>query len=378
MKKLVFVMPLMAISLLASCGGSNPNIATCTLTFDCQQCKAFDEDNKQVTKIKVRTVKSERTMYQKFHFTGAGVFKAPLKSSIAVKKTGTEETIDCKYVHGEVLVPIIGDLTISAKGTSYTKSLEESTWAEIAEIAETGRADEFFDIYDPDQPELNCKKVYLIENGEPQTFPHAVRIIDFNHDNLADKSGKAGITFEFANVITKGTTTPTEQYGTIWDDENNNDYRNSTLNNALNNKTAGVDSVINRLPEDLEKVIKPVDKKVGVSTDEGQNYTATSFDGEDYPYPYLFPLAHDEITADSSTEVTPDEGDIYQYYKEHKEVEDRIKKAVEYDSGAFYWLRSPYTFVSDMYNDAWDCFPTGVIGSFYVYNGRSIAPAFCI
>lgn len=64
--------------------------------------------------------------------------------------------------------------------TTPSLALEDLTWAEIAAISEAGKAQEVFSLGD--------KK--SLGNG----FGNAV-IIGFDHDDLADGSGKAGITF---------------------------------------------------------------------------------------------------------------------------------------------------------------------------------------
>ena len=74
------------------------------------------------------------------------------------------------------------------------KNLEDCTWAEIAEISVSGKASQVFKIGD-------TKKVKLKhQNGE--TVCQSVRIIGFNYDELSDDtSKKAGITFEFCDLI---------------------------------------------------------------------------------------------------------------------------------------------------------------------------------
>ncbi|MCQ2794824.1 MAG: DUF6273 domain-containing protein [Bacilli bacterium] len=377
-KKLIL---LLAPMMLLSCGGSKPE-PTYTITFNCTDCRAYDESDNEVTSVTVPAVDPTLSLYKEFHFEGNKPFKVPLKSDIAIKKTGTEEIVKHKYVNGTISVPIVGNLTVTAIGSSYSKDLETSSWDEIAEISATGRADEFFKVGD-------TKAVTL----KGQSFAHTVRIIDFNHDDLADGSGKAGITFEFANVITKDD--KTNVYTTIWDGEyivsgDNFDYRQSVLNTFLNDETEGTVSVINMLPDDLSKegIIKPVNKLVGVSTDEGQNYIATPF--EEDKCPKLFPLAYNELHNLEGTKpyVTPGEagnpatgGGIYKYYEGHggDAAEDkayRVKKKVDGNTGEIYWLRSPYT-ENDTY--AWYVYKEGYFDNYAVfYNTRPVAPAFCI
>lgn len=371
-KKLIL---LLAPMMLLSCGGSKE--PTYTITFNCTDCKAYDESDKEVTSVTVPAVDPALSLYKEFHFEVNKPFKIPLKSDISIKKTGTEETVEYKYVNGNLFVPIIGNLTISVTGSSYSKSLEGSSWDEIAEISATGRADEFFGVG-------NTKEVTL----KDQSFAHTVRIIDFNHDDLADGSGKAGITFEFTSVITNND--KTDKYGTIWDGKkqisgNNFDYRNSVLNIFLNDETDGVTSVINMLPDDLSKegIIKPVNKLVGVSIDKGANFTATPF--EEGKCPKLFPLAYNEIHKIDDLPVTPGEtgdSDVYKYYKGHdgdiqEDYDYRVKSIVDGATTTYCWLRSPVTSKSE---NAWYIDFDGSLGKHFdvFFMEFGTAPAFCI
>ncbi|MCQ2795010.1 MAG: DUF6273 domain-containing protein [Bacilli bacterium] len=375
MKKLGFiVLPLMAISFLACNKGGGY-----TFTFNCSNCKVLNAEGKEIT-TDISVPENSKTLYAKFYLKGTAEYHNPLESSISVKNG--EETIPFEYFPktGEIIIPVVGNLSIAAQGIN--KTLEECTWAEINEISMTGRAKEFFDIYDSAKPELNCKKVNLIENGTPQSFPHTVRIIGFNHDDLADGSGKAGITFEFADVITKGIDAPTDTFMTVWDKYDHNfDYRESALNKALNSKAAEIDSVINRFPDNLREVIKPVNKKVGVSINEYNEYEALSF--EEDRCPYLFSLAYNEIHNPDGEAVTPGETNgIYEYYKNHGSDEDadksyRVKKAVNGADGELYWLRSPNT--SDI-TVAYHIHDDGTLcdWSDVTFYSRAVAPAFCI
>ncbi|MCQ2795131.1 MAG: DUF6273 domain-containing protein [Bacilli bacterium] len=254
------------------------------------------------------------------------------------------------------------------------KSLEECSWEEISEGSRTGKASKWFRVGDTKTVKINNKD-------------HKVRIIGFNHDyselpdeGEPDPNKKLGITFEFANVITdsdgNAVTTPWNPSGS-----KNYDYRSSTLNTFLNN------DVLHMLPSsgdpnnpDLKEVIKQVDKKVGVSTDSGTTYTATSFDGVTYPYPHLFPLAHDEITVEEETHVASDEGETYQYYKSYEHQRYRIKKIAGSDERDVYWLRSPYTGDSDAHDDERATWVdrNGGFTVHYAYFTRALAPAFCI
>ncbi|MCQ2795416.1 MAG: DUF6273 domain-containing protein [Bacilli bacterium] len=412
MKKLgLLVMPLMAISLLASCGGGNnpgPVVNTYTITFDCQQCKAFDKDDKEVTSVTVPVVESEHTIYQKFHFEGKEPFKVPLKSSITIKKTDTKEIVDYEYANGNLFVPIVGDLTISAKGTSYDKSLENSSWDEIAEISATGRANEFFRVSD-------TKKVQL--QYQSGNIYQTVRIIDFNKDK--DPNGNnLGITFEFADLISdaNGYSLASLWQNTSTTEGSNYNYIDSTIRKNLTGKGRGsimwyekgsgtvskeyTTSVYDMLPDDLteEGILKTTRKKVNLHTTG--DWVETDVDDK------LFLLSVSEMKYQTDyAEV----GEPYEYYKNadtEKADPIRIKQQVKgsadalidvtpitesaYGSGSSYagynssavgeggrsWLRSP----TIRYRDAaWMCKSDGDLANVYVYRCASAtAPAFCI
>ena len=388
MKKIMFVMPLMAVSLLACSkgGGSTPTSKSYTVTFNCTDCKAYDESDNEVKEIQVPV--SSYSPHYKFHFKTDNSYKRPFKSLISVKKTDKEETVNFEFdpADCEIDVVVNSDLTISASG--FNKTLEECTWAQINEISTTGRADEFFDVG-------NTKNVTLTYEGKLQKFSHEVRIIGFNQDyselidgdNDPDPNKALGITFEFVNVITNSNGEPVT---TKWNLSANYDYRSSTLNGFLND--AGDDaSVINMLPSsddpdnpDLRNVIKPVDKKVGVSTDEGQNYTATSFDGETHPYPYLFPLVHDEIhdVAGRAHLTSGEATGIYKYYEDYagdskEDREYRMKTAVNGSNSLNYWFRSPATDDNDCAFHVTNIGHIDDEGKTFI-NDFPISPAFCI
>lgn len=272
-----------------------------------------------------------------------------------------------------LLAPVMALVLLSNCEKKKTKLLEDYTWEEINEISQSGKASEYFKVGD-------VKAVTLSIAGKVQHFTHRVRIIDFNYDKLAGKEGNAGITFEFADLITNGENNPSWVYKIVWDKTGyNRDYRESYLHKTLNNE-ASEDSIINRLPDDLKGVIKPIEKKVGVQIrNNGEDsYQALPF--EEGNYPKLFPLAYDEIstTTHENVVVGEDSGKgAYQYYKDHPSEEDRIKRSLDISSVSdFYWLRSPDTHTDHF---AWNVRNTGSIQAQQSYTVQdAIAPAFCI
>lgn len=134
------------------------------------------------------------------------------------------------------------------------------SWADIAAISESGQAADYFAVGD--------KRTITI-NG----YSIVIAIAGFNHDDLADGSGKAGMSIVLETVY------PQE---TKWHSQSMY-YHTSTLNTALNNiKTA--------MPSELSAVIKQVVKKIDYSKTSG-----TSSDCFKDFNCYLWALSLDEL-----------------------------------------------------------------------------------
>ncbi|MCQ2795663.1 MAG: DUF6273 domain-containing protein [Bacilli bacterium] len=377
MKRLgLLVMPLVAISFLTNCSESKPyKTVKRTVSFNIPDCKMLygsTEIDSSGTEIELPDISP---CYVKFLLKADdNTYMKP--SDITLDKT-TDYTFDSDS--GDLLINVQSDLNITGSCDMY-KSLEECTWSQISQISNLGKASDAFSVGDTKTVKVNG-------------LNHKVRIIGFNHDELSTSTEQApkyaSITFEFANVITNSNRVTT----TIWDgvyqtSGDNFDYRESIINSFLNN-TEDNNSVINMLPSsgdiknpDLREVIKPVDKKVGVSTDSGHSYIATSFDGDAHPYPYLFLLAHDEITKDRrESYAASNEGTTYEYYKQHDDKNSRIKKVAGLGVSRTYWLRSPRPHPTTHNNScAWHVSMSGdLFGDLTVYNELfGVAPAFCI
>lgn len=243
--------------------------------------------------------------------------------------------------------------------------LNSFDWNEIKYISDNGLATKFFMEGDTKTFKFN----------ETDTQVYSVRIIGFNHDTLAaDKTRTAGITFEFANLLTD------ENGGAItkaWGEAGKKCHQNfiaSDYNKYLNDETEGAESVINKLPNELKKVISPVVKKVGVYND---GWKATEYE------PKLFPLAYTEITSTGSQYDVGQEGTIYSYFKTHSKSADRKLTPVGTSTAAAYWLRSPSTHTEwpsgDTYNRAFEVTATGsVVEQTTASTAKGVAPCFCI
>ena len=246
---------------------------------------------------------------------------------------------------------------------------------------------------------------------------HKVRLIDVEHDELSDDSGKkAHCTFEFSNLLSDSSG---YSLATFWntsekDSSTNYDYLNSDLRKALDGQGNGTlrwyqkdsptksttytTSVYDMLPSSLKDNIKTVKKHVA---------TTSSYDVTDYGAK-VFALTHNEMTKSSGSEVKA-EGTTYKYYVDHDNESSRIKQQIKRRDGAitestkitdddiiwfaynyagynnrdstknyggYYQLTSPNTKYDD--ND-WYVFDDGGFNYYDVFSDAiAVAPAFCI
>lgn len=179
--------------------------------------------------------------------------------------------------------------------------LSQYTWAEIDQISQAGKAAEYFLVGDTRQ----------ILDG---TASRTVEIIGFAHDDLADGSGKAGVTFCLQDTLSgKRAMNDTATNAGGWSE--------SQIRAAL------LSNLFNRLEEGLRAVIKPVIKK----TTAGSRST-TIVETVDR----LFPPAEIEIFGTVGNNASAAEGTQYPFFAT---TESRIKK---FDGTAsVYWTRTP-------------------------------------
>lgn len=156
--------------------------------------------------------------------------------------------------------------------------LSEATWAQIAAISESGNAADTWSIGDEKDIVIGDETLTLV-------------IVDFNHDDLADGSGKASITFGLKHLMAEKrrmNSTSTNVGG----------FTGSEMYEWLQG------DLLNSLPQDLKAVLKSVNKKTSagnaeptINTDAMQVFLFSeievygivnlSFDGEGLHYPYF-------------------------------------------------------------------------------------------
>lgn len=109
------------------------------------------------------------------------------------------------------------------------------SWTEIAEISESGRAESYFSVGE--------EKTIELSTGEEITLI----ILGFNHDDLSDGGGKAGITIGMKNLLAT-TYAMHSEYG------NDDGWRYSDM------RTSTMETLFNQLPSELQLAIKTVKK----------------------------------------------------------------------------------------------------------------------
>lgn len=222
---------------------------------------------------------AESTRYYTVNFyTEEGV----LHESVQVEYGGTAipSTTPAKKGYGfEGWSPsnenITADTDCYAVWVEYV-TFANGSWADIAEISENGQASTIFAVGD--------EKIINI-NGVDVTFV----IAGFNHDDLADGSGKAGI-----SIVTK----------------NVPPIKVNVTNTLYRYQSTVVDKVFwDYLPEDLQNVIKPIAKECEASYSDGTDTVTCNYN--------LFPLSYHEVGCyHSETYITSYNqlGETYELY----------------------------------------------------------------
>ena len=192
--------------------------------------------------------------------------------------------------------------------------LADATWAQIAEASEAGEAANYWAVGD--------EKTITLTTGEQVTFV----ILGFNHDNLSDGSGKAGITFGMKGLLDN-------EYQMKASSNNSGGWRMTDM------RTKHLPTILSQLPTDLQSVIKAVDKET--TSGSGSRVTEITSDK-------LFLLSETEINDLGDLDAhSRDEGEMYEYWKREDlgdgySTRGRIKRHANGTGDAdFWWLRSP-------------------------------------
>ena len=314
--------------------------------------------------------------------------------TLTVTMGGADMTSEVAVVSNDTIsinIPnVTGDIDINciAVEVPTTKTLEESTWAEIAQVSANKSWDAMgWKVGDSKTITLNGTVGTLALNN----YQCKVYIIGFDHN--AEKEGQ-GISFgmlegvdgkqlclvdQYYNASTSGVmaffmnTTETNAGGwkaakmrkTILGstDVENGDATPDTIANPATN------TLMAALPADLRAVLKPVTK---YTNNVGQSSAASAISAT---IDYLPLMAEFEVFG-VQTYANPNEKTHQAQYEYYKSGDSKIKyKQNDVASAAFWWLRSPYSskdthFCSVHIN--------GTVNGSFGDSSRGLAPAFLV
>ena len=148
---------------------------------------------------------------------------------------------------------------------------------------------------------------------------YEVMIIGKNHDNYADDSGKAPLTFQLKNCYTQFYVDKTRT--------NQNGWSGSTM------RTTTLANILAAMPAEVKSAIKPVNKK----TIEGGGKNSINPTNLEYTEDTLFLLSESEVFGTTQWYSSGiDEGERYEFYKNGGSTSKTC-----YGSISDWWLRSP-------------------------------------
>ena len=213
-------------------------------------------------------------------------------------------------------------------------ALNDISWEDINTISTTGLATTYFEVGDTKNVSINGT-TYVVE------------IVGFSHDDKADGSGKAGITFGLKDCL--NTT-----YAMNSSNTNVGGWGSCALRSTLQS------TIYNQLPSDLRSVIKKVTKKASAGS---QSTTISSYSDT------LFLFAEKEIFGSTTYSVN---GEGTQYSK-FTTTSARIKKVN--GTANYWWLRSPYSGITGSF-----CAVDSVGAASYSVAGssRGVCFGFCV
>jgi|GEM_PF-2651666 len=190
--------------------------------------------------------------------------------------------------------------------TPAPASFAVDSWQTIANVASCGLAQNFYNVGD--------EKTFMLQDGEIIT----VVILGFNHDDLSNGYGKAGISLGMKGLLNESwVMNPTNT--------NVGGWANCTL------RTNIMPTLFDRLPLALQSIIKTVDKRYIV----GGASTNTAIVADKLWLPSLV-----EINGTSDAGYV-DEGTQYAYWALHTTNAERMKTNPNRDLGHSGWrLRS--------------------------------------
>jgi hypothetical protein len=253
--------------------------------------------------------------------------------------TGTDAVYAITNATSESYTAVLGnvrEVAMPITALPKTESFSADSWDTIKQYSENGLASKIYGVGDEKTVSINGTN-------------YAVAIMDFDHDDLTDGSGKAGITIGLKNCLT--TTRAMNS-----SDSNSGGWESCAMRSWLQS------TVLGWLPEELQAVIKKVNKKATAGSK-----STTIKTSEDN----LFLLAEVEVFG-SKTYGSLDEGTQYSYFTT---TSRRVKKSGDSGSSTYWWERSPYTSSSSYFCGVDSSGSANYSGASYAYG---VSFSFCI
>lgn len=215
--------------------------------------------------------------------------------------------------------------------------LNTASWEMIAEISESGKAPDMLSIGDEKDITVGDETLTVV-------------ILDFNHDNKSDGSGKAGITFGLKNLMATRRRIDTTE-------SNANGFTNSEIYPWLQGE------LLSSLPESLKKVLKFVNKK----TSAGNLSTTINTDSMKI---FLFSDIEVFGTLNSSAEG---EGVQYPYFATAANRKKSMANGI--GNATVWWERSPNIYAENAFLTV---YPNGSANGASANQALGICFGFCV
>lgn len=153
------------------------------------------------------------------------------------------------------------------------KNLDNFSWSMIDEIGRAGKARTLF--------ELGATKKDYMKNG----FVAEYQIIDFDHDDLADDSGKAPVSWDMVRIYKDEIAMKKGGGESCWDESDGRTYLNGDFFNNMSDELQAIVKPVWKLSADCNgNIIKSKDHVWLKSEKELWGRTFYSYDGEGYWY----------------------------------------------------------------------------------------------
>lgn len=241
---------------------------------------------------------------------------------------------------------ITGDTDCYAQWNA-SENLADYTWGQIAEIAESGEAATRFVVGD-------TKPLSVTVDSENYTFTG--RLIGFNHDDLSDGTGKAGMTFEIYDLPKIGLAQKMNKYYPESD---------AWLNFDQNAKDF--------VASDLKQHIKQVSKKCYRNADQ----TIGTLDA------YMWRFSIRELNFSDS--MIPNDGEPYEFYNgTNRRTGSQYEELIRYDAntgnnfkGAVLWNTRSMAITTESAESYWYIDRAGACGRGNVGLASEQSPVLC-